>query len=92
MSRYADARAWKALQSQADVCKTEDGDNKEYYVLHEARHTTATLLLAAGVEPEIIKAIMGHSDVVTQAAYQHVNQDMARKALQQVEGLLEITP
>ena len=44
------------------------------------------------MEPEIIKAIMGHSDVVTQAAYQHVNQDMARKALQQVEGLLEITP
>lgn len=92
VSRHADARAWKALQTKADVCKTEDGDDKTYYVLHEARHTTATLLLAAGVEPEIIKAIMGHSDIVTQATYQHVNQDMARNALQRVEGLLEITP
>lgn len=87
VSKHRDTAAWKALQDTAGVTKTGGG----HYVLHEARHTCATLLLAAGISPEIIKAIMGHSDIVTQANYQHVNQDMARQALRQVEGLLQIS-
>lgn len=81
-----DSEAWKALQAQAGVHKGEKG----YYVLHEARHTTATLLLAADVDPEIIKAIMGHSDIVTTAGYQHVSQAMARRALEKVATTLQL--
>lgn len=81
-----DREAWKALQTAAGVHKGNDG----YYVLHEARHTTATLLLAADVDPEVIKAIMGHSDIVTTAGYQHVSQTMARKALEKVAATLQL--
>lgn len=72
-----DAAAWVALQESAAVAK---GDG--HYVLHEARHTAATLLLAAGVEIEIIRAILGHSDIVTTQRYQHASPEMVRAALE----------
>lgn len=86
-----DREAWKRLQLDAGVCKSVGADGgRVLYVLHEARHTTATLLLAAGVDPEVIKAIMGHSDIVTTRGYQHVSQDMARAALRRVAATLQL--
>ncbi|QPK81155.1 site-specific integrase [Schaalia sp. ZJ405] len=85
-----DRDAWKTLQDRAGVWKTGDKENHTYYVLHEARHTTATLLLAAGVDPEIIKTIMGHSDIMTTRGYQHASQEMARKALEKVASSLQL--
>lgn len=87
VSRHADQRAWKQLQEDAGVKKSSG----KPYVTHETRHTTATLLLAAGVEPEVIKAILGHSDIVTQAAYQHVDMELARTAMTKAQNLLQIT-
>ena len=80
-SSRMDSSAWKDLQREAGVSK---GEADDLYVLHEARHTTATLLLAAGVDPEVIKAILGHSDIVTSRGYQHVNQAMTRAAMLKV--------
>ncbi len=88
MPEHSASRGWKRLQDAANVHKTDGA----YYVLHEARHTTATLLLAAGIEPEIIKTIMGHSEIVTQTLYQHVDMDMARQALTKMSGLLTARP
>ncbi|MGV9181848.1 tyrosine-type recombinase/integrase [Arcanobacterium canis] len=85
-SDKADREQWVALQKAAKVSK---GDG-EYYVVHEARHTAATLLLEAGVEPEIIKAILGHSSIATQRIYQHVSQDAALAALQKVASTLQL--
>ena len=79
-----DRREWRAIQDAAGVHKSGSGTPEDpyvYYVLHEARHTTATLLLAAHVDPEVIKAILGHSSIVTTAGYQHVDVGMARSAL-----------
>lgn len=59
-------------------------------MLHEARHTTATLLLSVGVDPEIIKAIMGHSKIVTTQGYQHVSQEMMRAALEKGASALAL--
>lgn len=87
VSRHAYLRDFKRLQTQLGIEK----DDGKPYVLHEARHTTATLLLAAKVEPEVIKSILGHSDIVMQQAYQHVNLDMAREGLAAAEQLLQIT-
>lgn len=84
-SGKVDREEWKALQDAAGIRKGEG-----YYVLHEARHTAATLLLAAGVDPEIIKAIMGHSDIVTTRGYQHVNVSMLKAALEKVAEQLQI--
>jgi len=53
---------------------------------HEARHTTATLLLALGVPQEIIMSILGHSDAVTTRGYQHVDLSLQRAALAQLAG------
>jgi integrase len=71
-----DRAAWRALQDAAGVRK-----GSGYYVLHEARNTTATLLLALGVDPEIIKAILGHSSIVTSRGYMTVDVEMMRRAL-----------
>lgn len=80
-----DRQAWKNLQDTAVVSK---GDG--HYVLHEARHTTATLLLEAGVDPEVIKTILGHSSIVTSRGYQHVSQELTRRALEQVAATLQL--
>lgn len=52
--------------------------------LHAARHTTATLLLEAGIDATVIASILGHTDVVTTRGYQHVDTTLQRAAL---EGL-----
>lgn len=49
--------------------------------LHAARHTTATLLMEAGVPDTVIQAILGHSDVVTTRGYQRADLTVARSAL-----------
>lgn len=58
--------------------------------LHAARHTTATLLLEAGVDAKVIAAILGHSDAVVTRGYQHVNQVLAAAALERLDVLLAI--
>lgn len=81
-----DREEWEHLQDLADV-RNSKGD---YYDLHEARHATATLLLEAGVDPEVIKAILGHSDIVTQQIYKHVSTEMTRRAMEKVAGMLQL--
>lgn len=82
ISAKADLAAWKKLQADLGISKP---DGKPY-ILHEARHTTATILLELGVNPEVVKTIMGHSDIITTANYQHVSHDLAMAAL---EGVAE---
>jgi integrase len=82
----ADSAAWKALQVEAGV----SSDGRGYY-LHEARHTCATLLLVEGTSEKVVTAIMGHSSIVSTAKYQHVNQAMAREALEGIARRLELT-
>src|SRR5690606_29653035 len=74
----ADFKAWKALRERAGLSARR----------HDARHTAATLLLALGVDPRVIQQILGHSSAVTTARYQHVDQTMARAALEQYGRLM----
>lgn len=67
-----DWEMWKALLAAAKVPD---------FTQHEIRHTTVTLLMELGVDPTVIKQIVGHSDVLTQEAYKHVNLEFARRAL-----------
>lgn len=85
-----DRMAWYALQDRAQVAHA-DGTHGRRYALHEARHTTATLLLEANVDPEVVKAILGHSSIVTSRGYMHVSQALARKALDDVAARLGLT-
>lgn len=58
--------------------------------LHAARHTTATLLLEAGVDPMIIAQILGHVSILTTQQYAHVDQTLARQALGKLDNLIQI--
>lgn len=49
--------------------------------LHVARHTAASMMLAAGVDAYVIQAILGHSTVAMTRAYQHVDLTLERRGL-----------
>ncbi len=81
-----DDEEWYGIQQAADVQHPAG----RLFSIHEARHTTATLLLEAGVDPAVIVAIMGHSDILTTRGYQHVRTERAREALELVATRLEL--
>lgn len=72
-----DTKAWNDLQKRAGVSK---GDRP--YLLHEARHSAATLMLEGGVDARTVTELMGHSKIATSRAYMHVSSSLARKALE----------
>lgn len=57
-----DRTAWRALLDRAAVPAV---------TVHSARHTAATMLLAMGVPVEVVKEILGHSDIKITLGYQH---------------------
>jgi integrase len=66
-----DQKAWKELLVAAKVPHAPQ---------HTIRHSTATLLLEAGVDSHVVQSVIGHSDIVTTRGYQHVSLDLAREA------------
>jgi integrase len=85
LTARADTAAWNSLQVEAGVV----GPGRAYYG-HEARHTTATLLLEAGIDPQVVQAILGHSSAATSRSYQHVSHEMARRALDALVQKLQV--
>ncbi|GAA1138795.1 tyrosine-type recombinase/integrase [Nocardioides aquiterrae] len=83
-----DREEWHALQGTAGV----GHPGGRYYHPHEARHTTATQLLEAGVDPHQITALIGHSSILTTRLYQHPGQRASLEAMQAVAGVLELSP
>lgn len=55
--------------------------------LHSCRHTFATLAMRNGVNPEIVKQILGHTDIKMTEHYTHLNLEDARKELQKIDNL-----
>lgn len=74
-----DTKRWRAILDEAKVPSVR---------LHDARHTTATMLLAAGVDAHVVQAIMGHSSVAMTHHYQHADLTMARDAMERMGKLL----
>lgn len=72
----ADHRAWQALLKQAKVPP---------YLLHDARHFAATLLLSQGVPARVAMQILGHSQIaLTLDTYSHVGREVAADAATRV--------
>jgi integrase len=67
--------AWEAENTRR-VKDAEDGAKVELLVpitLHEARHTCASLMIAAGVNPKALSVIMGHATIaMTFDTYGHL--------------------
>ena len=81
----ADDRAeFVALQAAAEVAKA-DGS---HYTVHEARHSTVSILLELGVAREVIERIVGHSELVE--AYVSVSDARVVEALAALGNALHI--
>lgn len=77
MRRGDDTAEWNALTAQLGIEGVEQ---------HGARHTTATLLLEAGVPEDVRMRILGHSTAAAHRGYAHVDQSVTRAALEGAFG------
>lgn len=67
----------------------EDAEIRTSIRLYDLRHTTATLLLQAGVNPKIVSERLGHSTIVlTLDVYSHVLPSMQQDATDQLEQMI----
>jgi integrase len=88
-SAKSDRDEWVALQDAAQVAHVEHQQGRRY-TGHETRHSAATLLLALGVDPEIIKRILGHATILTTRGYQHADIEMMRTAIEAAGERLQL--
>ncbi len=59
---------------------------------HDLRHTHATLLLKAGINPKIVSERLGHASIhITLDTYSHVLPGMQEEAVQRLEEMLQST-
>ena len=89
-------KAWEAAnartvaEAQRDGLEVDEALLLAPIALHEARHSAASLLRAAGVDFKMISAIIGHSSVViTFDRYTHVSPEDLRATAQQVDVFLK---
>jgi integrase len=82
ISQEVDQRAWKDLLIAANVPHAPQ---------HSIRHSTATLLLEAGVDAHIVQSVIGHSDILTTHGYQHVSLDLARQAWGSLAAIMPLS-
>ena len=80
-SAEQDRRQWYDLVEEAGVTVVLPDGSTRRPLLYEARHTAATLLLASGVDETTIKAILGHSSVLSTQSYLHTDRSRTRMAL-----------
>ena len=80
----ADREEFKALQMAAEVTKPGGGA----YTVHEARHSTVSILLEVGTPREVIEAIVGHSDLVE--SYITVSDERVERALRLLGDALRL--
>jgi len=63
----------------------------EHLRIHDLRHTAATLMLRAGVNPKVVSERLGHAKVsITLDTYSHVLPDLQREAAAAMDALLAV--
>jgi integrase len=73
-------RSWGRIRAAAGLHEVR---------FHDTRHTCVSLLLALGVPPNIVREIVGHSDIeVTMTIYAHASLDDKRAALRKLGDAL----
>jgi len=79
-----DHRRWKLLLAEAGVREVR---------LHDARHTTITLMAQAGVPRDIVALVVGHDDpAFTERVYTHIDTETARRASRALQGVFVPRP
>lgn len=60
---------------------------------HDLRHTSATMLLKAGINPKVVSERLGHTDIrITLNTYSHVLPDMQKEAAEKLAKNIYTTP
>ncbi|MFT8396229.1 tyrosine-type recombinase/integrase [Propionibacterium sp.] len=80
-SAEQDRRQWYEIAKEAGIEVTLPDGTSRRPLLYEARHTAATLLLANGIDETTIKAVLGHSSVLSTQSYLHTDRTRTRAAL-----------
>lgn len=80
-SAQFDREEWYDITEQARVKVTLPDGRTRRPLLYEARHTAATLMLANGIDETTIKAVLGHSSVLSTQSYLHTDRTRIRAAL-----------
>lgn len=80
-SAELDRRLWYEIAEEAEVTVTLPNGSSRRPLLYEARHTAATLLLASGIDETTIKAVLGHSSMLSTQSYLHTDSTRTRAAL-----------
>lgn len=79
----ADWERWKTFLKESSVPEVR---------VHDARHTAATVLLLMGVDGRVVMDILGWSQASMLKRYQHVLDDMKRKAADAMTAALWTDP
>lgn len=74
-----DHEQWESLLERAGV---------KDHRLHAARHTAATLMMAAGADTAVIQEILRHADIRTTRGYMDVANDLKRQAVEKIAASL----
>ena len=65
-------------KSFASACKQAEIEGLRF---HDLRHTTATRMGEAGIDPFTIAQILGHKDIRTTVGYTHATREAKRRAV-----------
>ncbi|MCD8222131.1 MAG: site-specific integrase [Clostridiales bacterium] len=80
----------KGIKTIIKYIEVETGEPFDYITFHGLRHTFATRCIENGMEPQVLKAIMGHSKLsITMDLYAHVLPDAKSKEMEKIAGLFE---
>jgi integrase len=78
------SRRWHQLLDAAKI---------ERRGMHATRHTTATLLMAAGEHPKVVQELLGHATIaLTLDTYSHVTEGQRKQATAKLGALLAPNP
>lgn len=79
-----DLEEWKLLQETLGIQHPAG----RFYVVHETRHTTASLLVQAGVDRKVIEDILGQVKLVE--SYVHTTAEQRAEAMSKVGAALQL--
>ena len=71
---------WRAFEKALEDASIED------FRFHDLRHTAATRMGEAGIDPFTIAAILGHKSIAMTASYTHATQQAKRRAVAALEN------
>jgi len=77
---YTVTRRWNRIADEINRSKVR---------LHDLRHTHATLLLTAGVNPKVVQERLGHKKVTTTLdTYSHVTPTLQKQAADKIDNIM----